>query len=107
VSGRIRLDPRAADELDQAAAWYERQRVGLGRDLVLAVGAAVRALARSPRAGAPVDRVDPTIDVRRVRVRRFPYQVVYVMHAEDIVVIAVAHDRRRQGYWAGRVGSTE
>ena len=30
MSGRVRLDPRAAEELDQAADWYEHQRAGLG-----------------------------------------------------------------------------
>ena len=80
MSGRVRLDPRAAVEVEEAAEWYEHQRAGLGRDLVL--------------------------DVRRVRVRRFPYQVVYVTLDDDIVVIAVAHDRRRPGYWASRKPST-
>lgn len=106
MSGRVRLDPRAAEELDQAADWYERQRGGLGPELVVEVRAAVRTLVEHPRAGSPVDGVDPALEVRRVRVRRFPYQVVYVMHDEDVVVIAVAHDRRRPGYWAARVEST-
>jgi len=97
VSGRVRLDPRAAAELDQAAGWYEQQR----SELVLEVRrAAVRALAQSPRAGSPVEGVDPALEVRRLRVRRFPYQVVYVILDEDVVVLTVAHDRRRPGYWA-------
>jgi plasmid stabilization system protein ParE len=104
VSGRVRLDPRAAAELEQAADWYDGQRTGLGRDLVLEVRAAVRALARRPRAGSPIEGVDPTLDVRRVRVGRFPYQVVYVTLDDDVVVIAIAHDRRQPGYWAARVG---
>lgn len=105
MSGRVRLDPRAAVELDQAAEWYERHRVGLGRDLVLEVRAAVRVLARSPRAGSPVEGVDPALDVRRVHVHRFPYHVVYVTLDGDVVVIAVAHDRRQPRYWASRTES--
>lgn len=105
MSGRVRVDPRAADELEEAADWYDRQRAGLGRELVLEVRAAVRSLARSPRAGSPVDVVDTALGVRRVRVRRFPYQVVYVTHDDDIVVIAVGHGRRSPAYWAGRVES--
>jgi toxin ParE1/3/4 len=91
VSGGVRLDPRAAKELAQAADWYEEQRSGLGRELVLEVRAVVRTLAHRTRAGSPVDRVDPTLDVRRIPLRRFPYHVVYVVKAEDVVVIAVAH----------------
>jgi plasmid stabilization system protein ParE len=106
VSARVRVDPRAADELDEAAEWYDRQRAGLGRELVLEVRAAVRSLAQNSTAGSPVEAVDPALGVRRVRVRRFPYQVVYVMQDHDIVVIAVAHHRRRPSYWATRVEST-
>jgi plasmid stabilization system protein ParE len=67
VSGRVRVDPRAADELEEAADWYDRQRAGLGRELVIEVRAAVRSFARNPRAGSPVDAVDPTLGLRRVR----------------------------------------
>ena len=105
MSTRVRVDPRAADELDEAANWYDAQRAGLGREFVLEVREAVRALAREPQAGSPVDVVDATLGIRRVRVRRFPYQVVYVTLTEHVVVIAVAHDRRRPGYWAQRIGA--
>lgn len=39
--------------------------------------------------------------------RRFPYQVVYVVHADGVVVLAVAHDRRAPSYWAARIESDE
>lgn len=84
MSGRVRLDPNAADELDRAADWYEHQRAGLGGDFVLEVRAAVQTLARNPRAGSPVEGVDLTLDVRRVAVRPFPYQVVYVTLDEEL-----------------------
>jgi plasmid stabilization system protein ParE len=67
----VGLDPRASAELDDAAEWYERQRAGLGRELILEVRAAIRSVARSPKAGSPVDGLDPALDVRRVGVRRF------------------------------------
>lgn len=107
MSSRVRVDPRAADELEEAASWYDRQRPGLGRELVTEVRAALRSLAGGPRAGSPVDAVDPALGVRRVRVRRFPYQVVYLVIDHDVVVIAIAHDRRKPGYWAERVAADE
>lgn len=105
MSTRVRVDPRAADELEGAADWYDRQRPGLGRELVLEVRVAIRSLARNPGAGSPVEVVDPALGVRRVRVRRFPYQLVYLVIDMDVLVIAIAHDRRRPGYWAARAGS--
>lgn len=40
---------------------------------------------------------------RWVRLKRFPYLIYYrVADAETVVVLAVAHKRRRSGYWLGR-----
>jgi hypothetical protein len=42
-------------------------------------------------------------DVRRVKVRRHPYLVVYVLHGDYLVIVAVAHTRKNPGYWVDRV----
>ena len=43
-----------------------------------------------------------TSEVRYFLVRRFPY-VVYYSEGEEVVrVIAIAHGRRRPGYWRSR-----
>ena len=39
---------------------------------------------------------------RRYLFRRFPYGVIYQVTSNELRVIAVAHHRRRPGYWAGR-----
>jgi toxin ParE1/3/4 len=39
---------------------------------------------------------------RRFPLRRFPYSIIYYIKGEELRVIAVAHHRRRPGYWAGR-----
>ena len=43
-------------------------------------------------------------DIRSAKVKRFPYRVVYVVVAETIDVLAVAHAKRRPAYWRRRVG---
>lgn len=103
MSGTVRSDPRAALELEQAALWYDQRQPGLGRALVAEVRSVIDHLAQFPGAGSPVERADPTLDIRRLPVRRFPYQVVYITTGEDVVVIAVAHERRRSEYWADRL----
>jgi plasmid stabilization system protein ParE len=101
------IDPTAAAELDEAVEWYEHRRAGLGLELLVEIRSAVQAVSSRPKAGSPIHGVDPALEVRRVPVRRFPYQVVYVVGAAGIVVIAVAHDRRRPTYWASRVEPDE
>ena len=43
------------------------------------------------------------LGVLRVRLRRFPYQVVFIELKKYIRVLAVAHERRRPGYWRERL----
>jgi len=34
--------------------------------------------------------------------RRYPYQVIYREHGKDLAIIAVAHAKRKPGYWQNR-----
>ena len=40
---------------------------------------------------------------RQVTVPRFPYRVVFLETEPEILVVAVAHERRRPGYWRARL----
>jgi toxin ParE1/3/4 len=41
--------------------------------------------------------------LRKCFVRRFPYTIFYLELAEQIWIAAVAHQRRRPGYWRNRM----
>ena len=105
MSLQVRFSAEAVAELDAAAQWYEEQLPGLGLALIDAVDAALARVADWPRSGAPVPTVATDLDVRRVPVARFPYNLPYVVADAAVHVLAVAHDRRRPGYWTGRVES--
>lgn len=76
-------------EYDAAADWYEAHKVGLGRDFVAEIDLAVRRACESP------DRFPLALhDVRRVRVRRFPYHVFFRTRSDRLIVLAVFHVRR-------------
>lgn len=42
-------------------------------------------------------------DIRSAEVARFPYRVVYIIIGSNIDILAVAHAKRRPGYWHGRL----
>jgi len=88
----------AAQEYRDARRWYERRRAGLGAELKAAVEKAVERIAAQP------DRWPVFRDrYRRVRLRRFPYALYYhIDNLDDILILAVAHHRRRPGYWLRR-----
>lgn len=87
----------ADDEFAEAASFYELHLVGLGASFVAEVERAVSFIRERPDAGSPLGR-----KVRKVLVPRFPYSVIYRQEADRILILAVAHQRRRPGYWRHR-----
>ena len=100
---RVRVEPEAKQELAAAAAWYEQRREGLGRELLAEVDAVFTAIARNPGRFPSYPRVAPELGVRRAAARRFPYSVAFIELANVVRVLAIAHERRRPGYWVGRL----
>ena len=93
----LAFHPEALAEFHATVEHYERERPGLGHAFAEAVRGTTRRVAEAPLSGAPF-----TAGTRRLFVRRFPYAVVYAAEADRIFIIAVAHFRRRPGYWRGR-----
>lgn len=82
-----------------AAGHYAERNAHLGKDFGAEVERVVALVAERPEAGAS------TLDGRRRwLLTRFPFAVVYRLAANGSVrVLAVAHHRRRPGYWQARV----
>jgi plasmid stabilization system protein ParE len=102
VNKPFRIEPEAAEELDQAVSWYESRRPGLGHELLVAVDDCLDFVGRWPGSGSLVPGLPHEIAARRAPVRRFPYYVVYLETDSAIRILAFAHNRRRPGYWRSR-----
>ncbi len=88
----------ALAELRDAAAFYAASaNADLGFAFVVEFERAVNLIRDNPEAGALFRGTR-----RRYLLRRFPYSVIYQMTADELRVIAIAHHRRRPGYWARR-----
>ena len=62
--------------------------------------------ADAPRAWAVWPGWDREPVVRSKGVSGFPYRVVYFVQGDLLTIVAVAHAKRRPGYWRDRVAST-
>jgi len=102
VSLPVRFSEEAASELEAATAYYDEQQPGLGEAFIDAIDTALGMLAEWPRSGVPIPGVASGLEIRRAPVPRFPYHLPYVVIEDHVRVLAVAHDRRRPGYWAPR-----
>lgn len=100
---RIRLLEEAAQEAIEAAAWYEQERTGLGRDFAQAVEAALDLLEDDVVPLTPMPGAAGARGARRLILKRFPYDVVVQERPEEILIVAVAHHSRRPGYWRDRL----
>lgn len=101
----LRIGDAAAAEALEAARWYEAQRPGLGDEFIAAVLAGGDQIATNPAAWPvwrPVAR--QSAPVRRYVLTRFPFALMYQVLEDAIEIVAVAHARRRPGYWRGRTG---
>jgi plasmid stabilization system protein ParE len=94
---RYRYLPSAREELNEAAAFYEASVPGLGEAFLDDVERAIETVRESPGIGASMGR-----GFRKSILRRFPFTIVYAHRDEEIVIVAIAHQRRRPGYWRGR-----
>ena len=93
----LKLEPEAEAEFFEAAEWYTARSRELGTAFRNAVSAVLEVIEDAPQRFPVALR-----DIRKARVRRFPYVVYYVVQPEAIAVIAIIHGRRDPRQWAGR-----
>ena len=87
----------AEEEMYEASAFYEDCSVGLGDRFLDDIQACVDRISERPHLGRRTGK-----QLRVVLARRFPFSVVYAVEKATIVIIAIAHQRRRPGYWKER-----
>jgi plasmid stabilization system protein ParE len=97
--------PEAEQEMNEAARFYERRKDGLGFEFLNEVQRTITSIVAHPQSGPAVSQ-----NIRRRIVRRFPFGVLYAIGDEKrkkdsaIVIVAIAHLKRRPGYWKERTG---
>ena len=89
---------KASDEIIETTAYYEYEVPGLGSSFIVEVESVIEVLCDQPNIGQKVGA-----QFRRILLARFPYSLIYSIESKRIWVIAVAHYRRRPGYWRERV----
>lgn len=102
---RVELHPDALVELRAAALWYDERQPGLGDRFIERLAELFDRLAMGPAvysvwpgtAGSPAP-------IRRAVAEQFPYAVAFETHHDHVLILAVAHGKRRPLYWLARAG---
>jgi plasmid stabilization system protein ParE len=95
----FRFLPAAETELLDAISYYSDISAELGIRFEHAISEAVRMAAAYPERGAPRSK-----STRRWLVKTFPYRVIYRTSETEILIVAIAHQRKRPEFWADRRG---
>jgi toxin ParE1/3/4 len=92
------FDPSAQAEYLDALRYYQ-QEGGMGATFEQAVHRGVDFILQHPEASPVVTREG----ARKRVLGRFPYNLYYTIEGDLVVIRAVAHQKRRPGYWADRL----
>lgn len=94
---RVRFHAQASEEAERAQAWYEERSVLAGAGFLQELSQSIQRITVAPRR-YPV----AMHGTRRVLFHRFPFSLYYRASEDEILVVDVAHHKRRPGYWTGR-----
>jgi plasmid stabilization system protein ParE len=96
----VRYQDEAVADYQAAAAWHDEQSPDMGDEFARAIEQAEQFIADTPRTwpqwpGAPDG-------VRRYLLPGLLYSIAYELLRDEVVIIAIAHQRRRPNFWFGR-----
>ena len=95
---RIKLHPHARAELRDARTWYFERSPLSAIAFAQTVENALFRISKAPNSFPLADH-----GTRKFILQRFPFNIFYLTRETEIVIVAVAHQKRRPGYWSNRV----
>lgn len=94
----VRFHPAAYGELQAALNWYDERSPLSAAAFEAEVASAIARITEAPVRYPSADH-----GTRRIILQQFPFNIYYLVGDMGIVVIAVAHQKRRPGYWRERI----
>ncbi len=88
-------------ELSDAADWYAKDSIRNGQRFLSAFRSLVTDIMHMPERFPPARG-----GTRKARMKRYPYSIIFAVEPEQVVILVVAHARRRPDYWHDRVSGS-
>lgn len=93
-----RLHPEAWLEIEAGDDWYLQRSVDASAEFIAAISDAFESISQAP--GRWPKYLHGT---RRFVLHRFPFSIIYLDDPDVLSIIAVAHSKRKPGYWKARL----
>jgi hypothetical protein len=100
----LRVLAEARAEAIEAAAWYDREKFGLGDHLLDEIEQALKRIESDPQSFPLWELSSGPHEIRRCVLKRFAYVVLFTCRPDETAVVAISHGRRRPYYWRERLG---
>ncbi len=95
---QFQFHPEARVDFSDAIAWYRQRNASVATEFRIAVSDVVRDIAQTPQRWPGY-----IYGTRRFVLERFPFSVIYLDDPDIVRIVAVAHAKRKPGYWRQRV----
>jgi plasmid stabilization system protein ParE len=92
--------PEADEEFREAARYYESEAPGVGLAFIAEVHRVISIIISHPRASRKIRG-----PIRSKVLLHFPYSLLYSIEENTLLIVAVAHQKRRPIYWHRRLKS--
>ena len=93
-----RLLDAASLEVEESRVFYDEERTGLGGEFIDQLEIAFLEICSQPEIWQNI-----TKNIKRKSIGRFPFVVYYAIEEDCILIVSVAHQKRRPGYWKKRL----
>lgn len=97
---RFHFHGGAKRDLKQSYSWYRKSSDRAASEFLEEISATLDKISNTPGDFHPVSKHSKA---RSVRVDRYPFSIIYLPSATNVIIVAVAHDKRRPGYWQRRI----
>lgn len=94
----LEIHPAALAELKSAVVWYQERNETAAHNFVSEVDRAIELVMAAPGRWPSGKH-----GTRKLVLQRYPFAVIYREKEAVVQVLAIAHGRRRPGYWKVRL----
>ena len=90
MSYALEIQQEAVSDIQEAFEWYEIQKAGLGFEFIEEVENALANISEHPKFYTAINRF-----FRRIKIKRFPYLIIYEIENDAVIINSVPHARKK------------
>ena len=92
-----RFLPQAEHDLSDAVDYYEMCQSGLGTEFLIEIRQTIARILDYPDGWTKV-----SANARRCLTNRFPYEIIYTIEDDSVLILTVANQHRHPDFWKNR-----